>query len=244
MSRGSRDSARGRSPRVPQVREGAAGGNVIRDVLSAAEWVMAAPPHGPAVTPRVLRTSALRLLASVPPATRSRRDWQFACVPESLIDACLGVAVLHYRRGQTVAYCADTQVTSRAAEALSALASRASELASNAPPAGSGRQVTVDPVSHARLPASLHPAIAIQNGPDISFLVCSELITARLAMTLSLLASAQARYLAGRPRPAAPDDPGTMHPGGPWQMAAALIAGVPPAAHPPAACTPRRRLGA
>jgi hypothetical protein len=164
-------------------------------------------------------------------------------VPEHLIDPRLGLAVLHCQSGQTAIYCADSQITGRAAEALSALASRAARIVSLAPPPDPGHLVTVTRVNHELLPADLHPAVAIHRSKDADFLVCRDLITPGLAMTLSLLATAQARYLAGRPQLTALHDPSerTAHPG---QIPAAWNSRAELPGHPLATCSPCRKLGA
>jgi hypothetical protein len=141
--------------------------------------------------PADLRLLAVRLLAAAPPGQPGAGRLAVTRVPQALIGPAPGPAVLHWRGGRAVAYCADTQVTGRAAEALSALASRAALLTSPASPDLGITVAEFTPVPHALLPPGLHPAAAFRRSTSITFAVCAELITADLAETLTRLFSAR-----------------------------------------------------
>jgi hypothetical protein len=119
----------------------------------------------------------------------------------------LGLAVLHYRQGQTVTYCLGNHIaTDRAACVLSALAGQAidSALADQAADedADLKPRITVTPVGHDLLDADLHPAAALADGHDLTIFACSDLITPQLGDVLSALWTTYTRYLLhlGRPR--------------------------------------------
>ena len=173
-----------------------AGGGVVRAFLSDSEWVLAVPPPGIPLLAADLRGLAPHLLAAVP----ARMPWPggvlVSPVPQSLIGAWPGPAVLHYRGGCSVIYCADSHVTSLAAEALSALASRAAGLTWPALPALAVTDVEIARVGHAQLPPGVHPAAAFRRGTRITIAVCSDLITPDLAAALASLCSAQCSLLA------------------------------------------------
>jgi hypothetical protein len=175
---------------------------VIRISLrpSGTEWALViAPPD----------LSAPRLPPGCHPGPYIRPlPGQFALVRVSgPAEPDLGLAVLHYRQGQTRTYCLDTQIaTDRAACVLSALAGQAIDSALAGQAAGDGAdlepRIAVIPVEHDLLPASLHPAAALADGDDLTIFACSDLITPQLGEVLSTLWTTYTRYLLhlGQPR--------------------------------------------
>jgi hypothetical protein len=129
-------------------------------------------------------------------------------VPE-LPDPGLGTATLLYRRGQTLIYCLEHDITERAACVLSALAGPMLDLVL----ADAGQpepQIMVSRIDHSLLPADYrHVASAEVRGGDIVFVVCSGLISAALADTLGLLCTAHARDLLQLGRPSQIGPPAT-----------------------------------
>jgi hypothetical protein len=181
---------------------GAGGRTIIRISLSpsGSEWALVIAPPGlstPCLPPDCLTGPYIRPLPG-----------QFALVrvpgPAS---PDLGLAALHYRRGQTRTYCLATQIaTDRAASALSALAGRAMDKALAAQAASEGAdlepRITVTRIGHDLLPAARHPAKARPDGHDLTIFACSDLITPQLGEVLSALWTTHTRYLLhlGRPR--------------------------------------------
>jgi hypothetical protein len=206
---------------------GAAGGGVVRAFLSDSEWVLAVPPPGSPLLAADLRRLAPQLLAAVPAKVPWPGGFLVWPVPPSLIGARLGPAVLHYRSGRSVIYCADTQVTSRAAEALSALASRAAGLTWPALPGFAVTDVEIARVGHAQLPPGVHPAAAFRRGTRITIAVCSDLITPDLAAALASLGSAQCSLLARLDQDSRRNGPAGRQPG-PDQGGSRIV--PPPAA--------------
>jgi hypothetical protein len=161
-------------------------GTVVRVGIGPSEWALVAqpagvhllwPPAGPAgpfIRPLPGRFSLVRI------------PW--------LPDPRLGTAVLLYRRGHTLIYCPERDITHRAACLLSALAgpALAMELGCDHP----DPRMTVTRIDHSELPADhSHVTSAEVRGCDITFFVCSRLISATLADTLGLLCTAHARDL-------------------------------------------------
>ena len=186
---------------VPARPGGAGGDTVIRIPLvpSGSEWALVvAPPglHGLCLAPPCPTGPYIRPLPG-----------QFALfrVP-GLAELGLGLAVLHYRRGQTMTYCLGNQITDRAASVLPALAGQAIDSAVAGQAAGETAdldpRITVIPVGHDVLPADLHPAAPLADGHDVAIFACSALITPQLGEVLSTLWTAHTRYLLhlGRPR--------------------------------------------
>lgn len=187
---------------VPARMGGAGGRTAIHISLSpsGSEWALViAPPDlsAPCLPPDRLTGPYIRALPG-----------QFALVRvPGPAEPDFGLAVLHYRRGQTKTYCLGTQIaTDRAACVLSALVGQAidSVLSGQAAVEGADLEprITVTPVGHDLLTADLHPAAALANGHDLTIFACSDLITPQLGEVLSSLWTTHARYLLhlGHPR--------------------------------------------
>jgi hypothetical protein len=186
---------RRRTDRRARLPQDAAGG-VVRVVLPVSGWALVVPPPGTSLEPGEARRLVQSLLVCVPHGLAGPAGSSLVRVPDSMIDRRLGPAVLHCTLEQTVTYCAASQVTARAAAALSALAGRAALIAPG--PAGDRPPpvMEVKRVSHSLLPAGLHPAVAVQHaGQHMAFAVCAELITSTMAAVLGALGSA---CMAGR----------------------------------------------
>ena len=113
-----------------------------------------------------------------------------------LADTCLGLAVLHYLHGRAVIYCTASQITDFAAGVLSALAE---QVMHGLPQPGT--RITVTQAGHFELltdEEGRHPAKVEIAGDEVTFSVCSDSITAELALALGLLWTAHAACL---PRP-------------------------------------------
>lgn len=185
----------------------AAGGTVVRIPLGASEWALVVAPPGP----RALRLAPACLTG---PHIRPLPG-QFALVrvPGSAALPDRGLAVLHYRRGRTLAFCPSSQITDLAACVLPALASQAIDSALAGQAYGEGADlephIAVAPVGHDLLPADLHPAVSVADGQDVTIFACSDLITPALAEVLSILWTAHIRCLLhpGRPITQARADP-------------------------------------
>ena len=191
-------SRRGGAPRddllrtIPAPRGHAAAGTVVLVDLGPSEWALLVPRRGlPAFEPAPAGTAG----PFVPPLPG---QFTVVRVPDG-IDPGLGLAVLHYRRGHTRVYCPKAHIAGdRTARKLSALGGQALADATYPDPV-----LTVAPVEHGLLPASLHPAEVVPpDGPadvtpgrDIMISVCADMITAELAAALSVLWTAQAGYL-------------------------------------------------
>ena len=79
-------------------------------------------------------------------------------VPE-LADPRLGMAVLLYRRGHTLIYCPQDDITERASRVLSALTGQVLEIMLGGGRADPGPHITVNRIDHSQLPADrLHVA--------------------------------------------------------------------------------------
>jgi hypothetical protein len=215
-----------------------AGRGVVRAVISSSEWVLAAPPPDSPLTPAGLRRLALGLLAAARDISQAPGGFELRPVPRSLIDPRLGLALLHYRDGRSVTYCPASQVTIRAAEALSALASRAAGASSPATPGCDVTDIEIARVGHAQLPPRVHPAAAFRRGTRLTIAICSDLITPDLAAALGSLGSAQCSLLAGYGQDSRRNGPAGRKPG-PDQDGFRLI--PPPAAGLPAAVACRGR---
>lgn len=178
---------------IPAQRGHATAGTVVLVDLGPSEWALLIPRRGlPALEP----TPAGLTGPFVPPLPG---QFTLVRVPDG-IDPCLGLAVLHYRRGHTLVYCPKAHIANdRTARKLSALGGQViGDVTYPAP------VLTVAPVDHLLLPASLHPAEVVPppGGPadmtagrDIMIAVCADMITAELAGVLSVLWTAQAGYL-------------------------------------------------
>ncbi len=179
---------------IPAPRGHAAAGTVVLVDLGPSEWALLVPRRGlPALEP------ALAGLAG-PFAPPLPGQFTLVRVPDG-IDPALGLAVLHYRRGRTLVYCPTAHIAGdRTARKLSALGGQVIGDATYPEPV-----LTIAPVEHVLLPASLHPAEVVPPpggpadltpGQDIMISVCADMITAELAGVLSVLWTAQARTLA------------------------------------------------
>lgn len=172
----------------------AAADSVVRVDLGPSHWALVSQPAGLQVK-LPLPGRAGPVICPLPGRVALVR------VPE-LADLRLATAVLIYRRGQTLIYCAEADITDRAACVLSALTGQVLDMVI-AGGAGPGLRVTVDRVDHCQLPADhRHVAsVEVRTGGDIVFFVCSGLISARLAGALGPLCTAHARNLFQLARP-------------------------------------------
>jgi hypothetical protein len=184
---------------VPTRPVAAAGDTVVRLPLGASEWALVVAPPGPSAlrpAPACLTGPHIRPLPG-----------QFALVrvPGSAALPGRGRAVLHYRRGRTLAFCPSNQITDLAACVLPALAGQAIDSALAGQGYGEGAdqepRIAVAPVGHDLLPADLHPAVSVADGQDVTIFACSDLITAALAEVLSILWTAHIRCLLHPGRP-------------------------------------------
>ena len=187
---------------VPAQHGAAAPGSVVRVDLGPSHWALVSQPAG--------------LQVKLPPPDRAG---PFICplpgrlalvrVPR-LADLRLATSVLIYRRGQTLIYCPQADITDRAACVLSALTGQVLDMVITGG-GEAGLHMTVDRIDHSQLPADhRHVAsVEVRAGGDIVFSVCSGLISARLAEALGLLCTAHARDLLQlarhRPQPPAED---------------------------------------
>jgi hypothetical protein len=199
------DPDRCRKPARPESRpplhavtaEHDADSTVVRVDLGPSEWALAVQPSG--LQP--LRSPPGRAGPFIRPLPR-----RFALVRvPGPADPRLGPAVLLYRRGHTLICCPQDDITERAARVLSALAGQALDLVLGGTLEGTGHpepHMTVTRIEHSLLPADhRHVASAKVRGCDIVFVVCSGLISARLADVLGPLCTAHARDLLQLSRP-------------------------------------------
>jgi hypothetical protein len=171
--------------------DAAAGRDVIRVDMGLSEWALVLALPRAASSPVAPPPGGLAGMLARLPASRLG----VVRVP-GLADTCLGLAVLHYLNGKAVIYCTASQVTDFAAGVLSALAEQV--MYGLAQP---GTRITVTQAGHFELLAEeegRHPAKVEIAGDEVTFSVCSDSITAELALALGLLWTAQAAYL---PRP-------------------------------------------
>jgi hypothetical protein len=189
------------------------GHTVIRIPLGPSEWALVAVPSDrplPGTAPSSVTEPFIR---------PQPRKFTLALLPARQIDPNLGLAGVHYCRGQTLTYCLSTLITDYAARVLSGLADRAIGAALSSQPAGQDAghepRITIAPAGHdllaAHLDLGLHPAAPFPVGRDVTILICSNLIAGELAEILTSLWTAHTRYLLhlSRPsmesRPPAPD---------------------------------------
>jgi hypothetical protein len=195
---------------IPAQRGHAPGSPVVCIPTGPSEWALLIPRRDPPALQLAPPGLAGPFVPPLPGQFRLVR------VPEG-IDPCLGLALLHYKRGHTLIYCPEDHIADdRTARKLSALGGQVIGDAAHPEPL-----LTIAPVVHSLLPASLHPAAApdITPGREILISVCSDMITAELAAVLSSLWTAHAACLrqlgypgatASIPRPApAGDRPAT-----------------------------------
>lgn len=115
-----------------------------------------------------------------------------------LLDARrLGRAVLHYRRGQAVAYCAADGLDPGAAAALTVLASRAADAAAALPGGNAVTSVRVTAVPHRDVPGAVHPGICFMRAGEVTVAACENLLSPAMAAILGQLAAALIRHLSG-----------------------------------------------
>lgn len=164
----------------------AAAGTVVRLALGPSQWALVAQPAGL----ELLRPPPVPVGPFIRPVPGEFALVRIPWLPQPR----LGTAVLLYRHGHTLVYCAEGDITERAADLLSALAAPAIAMA-----LGSGDpepRLTVTRIDHSQLPADhRHVASAEVRGCEIEFKVCSGLISAELADTLGLLCTAHASDL-------------------------------------------------
>lgn len=183
-------------PRCPRY-DAASGSTVIRVDLGISEWALVLPRSQPGSALAGQPPGSLAGMLARPVTSRLG----LVRVP-GLPSPLLGPAVLYYRHGQTVIYCAAAQITDFAARILSALAEQVMyEIA------GPGSRIAVTPAPHSDLlqdagpgpqqpgDQGRHPAKAVLAGDEVTFAVCSDLIDPRLARDLGSLWTAQAAHL-------------------------------------------------
>lgn len=165
---------------------------VVRCDLGPAEWALLTVT-GRRPQPEDLKGALAELAA---------RTWPPLLLPESFrrvpLPPDLGLAVAHHRGGRTVAYCSEDHMTGLAADALTGMAARAGALSRVAADPGRPLEVRVTVAQHQEFGAA-HPVAAFSEGRILVAVVCSDLITRRLAGTLTVLGSAHMRILAASP---------------------------------------------
>jgi hypothetical protein len=172
---------------------------VDRIGLGPGDWVLALLPGGlprPGPARRAVRQAARELMTSSQSGIPGRIGGGLAIVrvPSGAIDPRLGLAVLRRSAAGTVIYCPARQIAADAARTVTAFAGRSHQM--TGPPAGGapGRLVVhMGRVDHERLPAALHPAVAVARGQDLTVWVCADLVTADVAGTFNALCAAVAR---------------------------------------------------
>ena len=186
----------GQEPDSPRT-NGTAASTVVRVDLGPSQWALVVQP----ADRRVPDPPAFAgpFVASLP------RRIALVRIPGPA-DPHLGLAVLLYCRGRTQICCPENHITDGAAAVLSALAGRALQAALDGRDANGGTadpepRMTVTRVEHSLLPTDhRHIASAEVRGRDVTFSVCSFLISAELADVLGLLCTAYVRnsILSGR----------------------------------------------
>jgi hypothetical protein len=173
-------SPRGEDP--PQA--GTARLTVTRHELAPGEWALLAVP-GSLPDPPVLHEALLGLAV---------RPWPRPGIPvevrPAVIPPQLGVAVLHCRAGQAIAYCSDGDIADPAPAALTRQAACVTprlgpRAASSVLPAARFIPIECD-----ELPDLLHPAVSYVHGMQVTTFVCANLLSRRLADALTLLGTA------------------------------------------------------
>jgi hypothetical protein len=168
-----------------------AGQPVVRVALDRGEWALALLGED---AQRTARRPARDVICGLGECRRHPAGQRYAIArtQPGVLDPWIGPAVLHHSSAGTVLYCPADQITAQAADALAAMAARASEFLR---PEAACR-VSVTRVGHRYLPTALHPAVATVRPSEITAYVCSRLITAELAAAIGLLCTAYVSHMA------------------------------------------------